>query len=318
VTEFGVATGVHLHSHHHHDETIHARKEVILAAGAIGSPQLLQMSGIGPADVLRAADVEVKVDAPEVGANLQDHPYLTLIWEATGESLHGADSPRRLAEWLLRRSGPLTTTVAEAFLFTRSSDDKPAPDLQFHFAPGYFNDNGEDEFDGHAFTFGPVLVAPRARGEVTLRSIDPHEKPRIITNSLSDDADVAALVEGARIARRIALEQPIAEMAVREILPGPDAQSDEAIVADLRRRVQLLYHPVGTCRMGADSNSVVDEELRVREIENLRVVDASVMPTITRGNTNAPTIMIAERAADLIRGRVSSAAGRADREPVAQ
>jgi choline dehydrogenase-like flavoprotein len=197
--------------------------------------------------------------------------------------------------------------VAEAFAFVRSRPGLPAPDLQFHIAPAYFNDNGFDEYDGHAFTMGPVLVAPKSRGRVTLRSADPSAKPRILTNSLAEPEDVAALVAGLRLAREMAAAEPLASALGREIFPGSNV-SDDDLEADVRARVELLYHPVGTCRIGTDDEAVVDPELRVRGIEGLRVADASVMPVIPGGNTNAPTIMVGERAADLVRGRVAAPA----------
>jgi choline dehydrogenase len=276
---------------------------VILCGGAINSPQLLQLSGVGNARELEALGVDVVHDLPGVGENLQDHPYAVCIWESKlGESLYGADKPKALLEWLLRRSGPLTSSVAEAFAFVRSRPGLPAPDLQFHFAPAYFNDNGFDEFEGHAFTLGPVLVSPKSRGNIRLRSSDPSAKPRIITNSLTEPEDVQALVAGMRKAREIAAAGPLAEAVSREIFPGEGVDSDDDLAADLRRRLELLYHPVGTCKMGSGDKAVVDAELRVRGIEGLRVADASIMPVIPGGNTNAPTIMVAERASDLIRG----------------
>jgi choline dehydrogenase len=280
-----------------------ASREVILAAGAIGSPQLLQVSGIGASEDLAAVGIEQRVELDGVGKNLQDHPYVVGIWEsAVGQSLYDAQKPRAAAEFLLRRTGPLTSTVAEAFLWTRFDREATAPDLQFHLAPAYFADNGFEEFEGHAFTLGPVLVSPRSRGRVTVRSANPAVKPSILGNHLTDPFDIAALVEGVKLARRLVATEPLAAATAREIYPGPAVgDTDEAIEADVRRRCQLLYHPVGTCRMGTDDEAVVDPELRVRGVESLRVVDASVMPTITRGNTHAPTVMIAEKAADLIR-----------------
>jgi len=290
-----------------------ADREVILAAGAIGSPQLLMVSGIGPADHLRQIGVEVARDLPGVGQNLQDHPYVVCIWESKlGGSLYGADKPKALLEWLLRRSGPLTSSVAEAFAFVRSHPGLPAPDLQFHFAPAYFNDNGFDEFDGHAFTLGPVLVTPKSRGHITLRSADLADKPRILTNSLSEPEDVQALVTGMRKAREVAASEPLTEAVAREIFPGPGVgDSDDELAEDARRRVELIYHPVGTCKMGSGEDAVVDPELRVRGVDGLRVVDASIMPVIPGGNTNAPAIMVAERGADLIRGVSATASSAA-------
>lgn len=306
VVSNGRATGVRLRDGRGNTETISAG-EVILSAGAIGSPQLLQLSGIGPADELRALGIDVVHDLPGVGSNLQDHPYLSCIWESSApESLLEAEKPKYLLEWLLRRSGPLTSTVAEAFAFVRSRPGLPAPDIQFHFAPAYFNEHGEDEFDGHAFTFAPVLITPKSRGRVWLRSKDPAAKPRILTNSLTEPEDVAALVAAVKLAREVVATGPLGEARSRELHPGPDADTDEAIEENLRRRVELLYHPVGTCRIGTDDEAVVDPALKVHGIEGLRVADASVMPVISGGNTNAPTIMIGERAADLVRGRIQA------------
>jgi choline dehydrogenase len=271
----------------------------------------LMISGIGPADHLREVGVGVAVDAPAVGANLQDHPYAVCIWEATApESLYGADKPKPLLEWVLRRSGPLTSTVAEAFAFVRSRPGLPAADLQYHFAPAYFAKNGEEEFDGHAFTMGPVLISPKSRGQVRLRSADPLAKPRILTNALAEPEDVAALVTGIELARELAATEPLASARGREIYPGPDTREDGDVEAFLRANVELIYHPSGTCRMGGE-DAALDPELRVRGIEGLRVADASVFPVIPGGNTNAPTIMLAERAADLVKGRVAAHAATA-------
>ncbi|MCB8971497.1 MAG: GMC family oxidoreductase N-terminal domain-containing protein [Solirubrobacterales bacterium] len=285
--------------------TARARREVILAAGAIGSPQLLMLSGIGDRDKLAAVGIDAAVELPGVGSNLQDHPFCVGIWEsAIGKSLADAEKPQAAAEWLLRRTGPLASTVAEAFLFTRSDGGDGPPDLQFHLAPAFFSDHGFEEFDGHAYTVGPVLVEPKARGEITLTSSDPAAKPRMIGNHLNDDGDIAAMVAGMKLAREIAATEPLASATAREIYPGPGVgSSDEEIAADVRRRTEMLYHPVGTCAMGAGADAVVDAELRVRGVDGLRVADASVMPVITRGNTNAPTYMIAEKAADMILGK---------------
>jgi len=309
--EGGRATAVHWRDRLGREHVVRAEREIVLSAGAFGSPQLLMLSGIGPADHLRELGVAVAVDAPHVGQDLQDHPFNTVVCETTEGSLVDAEHPRYLLEWLLRRSGPLTSTVAEAFAFVRSRPGLPAPDLQFHFAPAYFVDHGAAEFDGHALTLGPVLIAPRSRGELRLASADPSVKPRIVTNSLAERDDVEALLAGIRLAREIVATEPLRSVVRRELFPGDDADLE----ADLRRRVELLYHPVGTCRMGTDPSSVVDPELRVRGADGLRVADASIMPLIPGGNTNAPTIMVGERAADLIRGRAAAAAVRTPAQP---
>jgi choline dehydrogenase-like flavoprotein len=285
-------------------ELLRAEREVILCAGAIGSPQLLQVSGIGAADELRAVGVIVRHDLPGVGRNLQDHPFVTVLSEVSDhDTLYGADKPKPLAEWLLRRSGPLTSTVAEVVAFHRTRSGLPAADIQFHMGAAYFEDHGAEIYDGHCIAIGPVLVSPKARGRVWLRSSDPADKPRILTNSLSEPEDVASLVAGVRLAREIAAQAPLAEIVVKELKPGPAVVDRSDIEADVRRRLMLIYHPVGTCRMSDTAeDAVVDSQLRVHGLDALRVVDASIMPTIVGGNTNAPTVMIAERAADLIAG----------------
>jgi choline dehydrogenase-like flavoprotein len=305
------AVGVRVRDKRGREELVRAQREVVVSAGAIGTPQLLMLSGIGPADHLREVGIEVAVDAPAVGADLQDHPYVVCIWEATApESLYGADKPKPLLEWVLRRSGPLTSSVAEAFAFVRSRPGLPAADLQYHFAPAYFAKNGEEEFEGHAFTMGPVLISPKSRGQVRLRSADPQAKPRIVTNALAEPEDLAALVTGVELARELAATEPLASARGREIYPGAGRRDDADVEAYIRANVELLYHPSGTCRMG-DEDAALDPELRVRGVEGLRVADASVFPIVPGGNTNAPTMMVAERAADLVKGRVAAHAATA-------
>jgi choline dehydrogenase len=287
--------------------TATASREVILSAGSIGSPQLLMLSGIGSPDELGRLGIESKVELPAVGQNLQDHPYLMQIWETSSEdSLLNAEKPGAMLEYLRHRSGPLSSTVAEAFLWTKYDHEAAAPDLQFHLAPAYFNEHGFVTYDKHAFSIGSVLVAPRSRGEIKLRSADPAAKPAIQGNYLTEEADVQALVHSAKLGRELAATEPLAGITGKELLPGAEITSDEALAEDIRNRIELLYHPVGTCRMGTGDDAVVDPQLRVRGLENLRVVDASIMPRITRGNTNAPTYMIAEKAADLIKHGASA------------
>jgi choline dehydrogenase-like flavoprotein len=307
------AVGVRLRRGRRGEELARAEREVVLSAGAIGSPQLLLLSGVGPAEELRAAGVEVRHDLPGVGRNLQDHPFVTMIWEVSDrQTLYGAEKPRPLAEWLLRRSGPLSSTVAEVFAFTRTRGGLPAADIQFHMGAAYFEDHGQETYDGHCMVIAPVLVSPKARGQVWLRSADPTAKPRIITNTLSHPDDVESMVAGMRLAREIAEQAPLEQVVVKELKPGAGSTERAELEADLRRRLMLIYHPVGTARMSdTHEQAVVDSQLRVHGLQGLRVIDASVMPTITGGNTNAPTIMIAERGADLIRGRVAGAKGEA-------
>jgi choline dehydrogenase len=298
------AVGVRLRKGRRGVEVARAAREVLLSAGAIGSPQLLLLSGVGPGDELRSAGVELRHELPGVGRNLQDHPFVTMIWEVSDQNtLYGADKPKALAEWLLRRSGKLSSTVAEVVAFTRTRGGLPAADIQFHMGAAYFEDHGAETYDGHCMVIAPVLVSPRARGRVWLRSADPTDKPRLITNTLSEPDDLESMIAGMRLAREIAAQTPLSEVVIKELKPGSAALERDELEADLRRRLMLIYHPVGTARMSdTHPEAVVDSRLRVHGLDALRVIDASVMPTIPGGNTNAPTIMIAERAADLIRG----------------
>jgi len=303
--EGGRAVGVRIGTRRGGEELVRAEREVLLSAGAIGSPQLLLLSGVGAPEELRAAGVEVRHELAGVGRNLQDHPFVTMMWEVSDqETLYGAEKPRSLAEWLLRKSGKLSSTVAEVVAFTRTRGGLPAADIQFHMGAAYFEDHGQETFDGHSAVIAPTLVSPKARGQVWLRSADPLAKPRIITNTLSEPEDVESLIAGMLLAREIVSQGPMREIVLRELKPGAATQAREELEADLRRRLMLIYHPVGTARMSdTHERAVVDSQLRVHGLEGLRVVDASIMPTIVGGNTNAATIMIAERAADLIRGR---------------
>jgi len=305
------AVGVRIRRARRGEEVVRAAREVLLCAGAINSPQLLLLSGIGAADELRAAGVQPRHELPGVGRNLQDHPFVTLIWEVTDQhTLYGAEKPKALAEWLLRRSGPLSSTVAEVVAFVRTRGGLPAADVQFHMGAAYYEDHGAETYDGHCMVIAPVLVSPKARGQVWLRSADPEAKPGIITNALAEAEDLESMIAGMRLAREIAAQPPLRETVLKELKPGAGRVERGELEADLRRRLMLIYHPVGTARMSdTEPGAVVDSELRVHGLQRLRVIDASIMPFITRGNTNAPTMMIAERAADLIRGRVPVAAG---------
>jgi choline dehydrogenase len=295
------------------ESVAHATREVVLSAGAIGSPQILQLSGIGDPDDLRAVGVEVRHELPGVGANLQDHPFLGALYEVSDpDTLYKADAPKNLVEWAFRRTGKLTSTVAEVNAFVRTRPGLPAADIQFHMGAAYYEDHGAETFDGHAVVLGPALVSPQSRGKVWLASKDPTAKPRILTNSLEHPDDLRSLVAGMKLAREIAAQEPLRSKIVREIKPGPSVVEDVDLEDDIRRRLMLIYHPAGTCRMSDTAeHAVVDSDLRVHGLKGLRVADASIMPVITGGNTNAPTMMIAERAADLIRGRVGATAGAA-------
>jgi choline dehydrogenase len=276
-----------------------AEREVILSAGAYNSPQLLMLSGIGPAEHLATREIEVLVDLPGVGQNLQDHLNSGVIY-TTDEpvSLLLGMEPEHQLEFAEQGRGPLTSNVAEAGGFWRSRPGLDAPDMQLHAAPVMFVDEGLGDPVAHGISFGACLLTPKSRGTVTLRSADPTAKPWIRHGFLSDPDDVDVMIDGLRLTMDIA-RAPGLSRYCQDAFVAPESAEPGALRAHLARRSQTLYHPVGTCAMG----SVVDPELRVQGVEALRVVDASVMPDVPRGNTNAPTIAVAERAADLIRGR---------------
>jgi choline dehydrogenase len=281
-----------------------AAREIILCAGAIGSPQLLMLSGIGPAAHLRDFSIPVICDLPGVGQNLQDHPCTALAVECTQPvSLAGAESLANLLRYLCFKTGSLTSNVAESGAFIRTRPDCPVPDLQYHFGAGYFVEHGFQKYDGHAFTIGSTLLHPYSRGEILLRSSNPLDRPAIRANYFSDPRDMDVMLEGVKLSRVLVAASAFAAYRGREILPGPEAHDDRSLRGHIAKFAETLYHPSGTCKMGMghDPLAVVDPQLRVHGLEQLRVVDASIMPTVPGGNTNAPTIMIAEKAADLIR-----------------
>jgi choline dehydrogenase len=280
---------------------VRARKDVLLCGGAVNSPQLLMLSGIGPAEQLRSLAIPLVVDLAGVGENLQDHLVVSVAYECRQPiSMARADTVANLLRYLLLRRGPFTSNIGEVGGFVRTRADLPAADLQFHFGPAYFLEHGFKTPEGHGFTLGPTLLRPRSRGRIALASRDPFQAPLIEPNYLAEPADLEVLVAGVKLARRIAQAEAFAPYRGQEYCPGATAQCDEAIGEFLRNTVETIYHPVGTCRMGSDQRAVVDARLRVRDVAGLRVVDASIMPTIVGGNTNAPVIMIAEKAADMI------------------
>lgn len=277
---------------------LRAEREVILCAGTYNSPQLLMLSGVGPAMMLELLTLPVVVDLPEVGANLQDHPAVAPAWTTSEPvSLMTALTPENQALFLEEGRGPLTSNVGEAGGFVRTDEALPAPDIQYHAAPVLFVDDGLEPPAEHGMIIAPTLVAPSSRGSVRLASPDPTAKPIVQHNYYAELGDMAAMVAGVRTAIGIAAQPALRRYAERPFqLPASDG--DEDVRGFIRRHTQTLYHPTSTCAMGA----VVDDELRVHGVEALRVVDASVMPSVPRGNTNAPTIAIAEKASDLIRG----------------
>ena len=281
-------------------ETVTADAEVILSAGAIGSPQILMLSGIGPRSHLREMGIDVRVDSPGVGQNLQDHPVTPALFYTQGAS--------DLAEFLTMGNmvkaqkagrGPLTSNVGEAGAFFRSNDELDVPDLQFHMAPTLFYDNGLHEAVRHGVTIATTLVRVQSRGHIRLRSADPTWHPEIEPGYFDDGVDLDAMVAGHRRIFDVINQGPLARFIDGPWIP--ESSSDEHILAGIARLAQTLYHPVSTCAMGTIEGSVVGPDLRVHGVENLRVADASVMPAVPRGNTNAPTIMVGEKAADLIK-----------------
>ena len=281
-----------------------ASREVILCGGAINSPQLLMLSGIGPAANVRDHAVDVACDLPGVGRHLQDHLSVPVI-RATYDpvTLLGAESLTNLVKYLARRKGMLTSNVGEAMAFVRTSSLLDAPDLQLIFAPVPFMNHGKTVPPGHGVTIGAVLLQPQSAGEVALASGDPFASPLIHARYLTDPGgdDLAVLRAGVKVCRQVMEAAAFAPHLGEEIWPGEAVQGDDAIDAFIAERAETLYHPTGTCKMGVDPLAVVDPQLRVRGVDQLRVVDASVMPQIPRGNTNAPTIMIAEKAAAMMR-----------------
>jgi len=295
------AVGVR-YRHQGEERTAYADAEVILSGGAINSPQLLMLSGVGPASHLREYDIAVVADVPGVGQNLHDHPATPLIWH-TKETTDVAEfaNVANLIRVKARGTGPLTSNIGEAGAFFRSRPGLDAPDLQVHMAPTGFYDNGLHEPTSRKVTAASTLVRVASRGTLRLRSADPDWHPAIDPAYFDDPADLDAQVAGLRTLIEIAAHAPFAERLAHPYLPGRRDPSDDDLRELVRAKTQTLYHPVGTCAMGSGEHAVVDSELRVRGIEGLRVIDASVMPVVPRGNTNAPTVMIAERAADLLK-----------------
>jgi len=283
---------------------VRARREVVLCGGAINSPQLLMLSGIGDRDHLAEHGVDLVWHAPDVGDNLTDHLVVPLGFDVPDDTLFAAEKPIELLNYLLRRRGMLTSNVGEAYGFVKSRPDLELPDLELIFAPApYFEEGIGDPYDRHAVVMGPILLKPRSRGTITLRSSDPKAKPIIDPRYLTDDdgADRAALMAGLRMTATIATSPALRDVIGKIARPlSAETLDDETLERGLNSLSHTLYHPVGTCRMGMDDASVVDPQLRVRGVERLRVADASVMPTIIRGHTHAPSVLIGEKAADLI------------------
>ena len=296
------AVGVEFDDAKGHRQTVRAAREVVLCAGAVNTPQLLMLSGIGDEKELSEFGIGVTHHAPEVGKNLVDHLAATLGFDVPADSLFDAEKPKQLLNYLLRRRGMLTSNVGEAYGFVRSRPELILPDLELIWAPAPFFDEGIGDPYGHAVVTGPILLKPRSSGSVTLRSPDPSAKPIIDPRYLSDPdgVDREAMMTGLRVTATIAQSQALKGIVGKIARPlHANTLDDETFERALDSCSHTLYHPVGTARMGRDDRSVVDPDLKVRGVHGLRIADASVMPTIIRGHTHAPVVVIGEKAADL-------------------
>lgn len=283
------------------ERVVRADREVVLSGGSVNSPRLLLLSGIGPADELRALGIEVKHDLPGVGKNYQDHMDVYLTAETTPVSYNTSDRFDKAAlaglQYALYRTGPVTACVCEAGMFVHSSEQVATPDIQMHCLPAYVIDHGRQRVKGHGLTINTCNLRPKSVGSLTLRSADPSVPPAIDPAFLTDPYDWEISMEGFRWGRELLATSAYAPFIKREHLPGSGVRTNKEIRAYIRQWAKTDYHPVGSCKMGTDELAVVDQQLRVRGVAGLRVVDASIMPTLISGNTQAPSIMIGEKGA---------------------
>ncbi|ANQ65972.1 GMC family oxidoreductase N-terminal domain-containing protein [Candidatus Pseudothioglobus singularis] len=287
------------------NQIIHANKEVILSAGAISSPQILQLSGIGDDKHLSELGIKTIHNNPSVGKNLQDHLQVRMVYKTNTRTLND-----ELNTWwkkgliglqyMLFRTGPLTLSASQVFAFTNTSLDGSRPNIQFHMQPLSADKPGDGVHPFSAFTMSICNLRPESRGEVSIKSSNPNDLPTIIPNYLSTESDRQIAIDSIKVARKIAKANSIKNNILDEYVPGYSFESDEELLEVAKNHSQSIYHPVGTCKMGHDEESVVDDRLRVHGVSGLRVVDASIMPELVSGNTNAPTMMIAEKAAEMI------------------
>jgi choline dehydrogenase len=300
-----------IQSYNQPDKTIYANNEVILSAGSISSPQILQLSGIGDAKQLEKLGIDVVHNNPAVGKNLQDHLQVRMVFKTNTRTLNDELNTwwkKALIglQYFLFRTGPLTLSASQVYVFTNTSLDGSRPNIQFHMQPLSADKPGDGVHPFSAFTMSICNLRPESRGEVTINSADPTQLPKIIPNYLSTEGDRKIAVDSIKVARKIAEADSLKKHILDEYVPGQSFISDEELLEAAKNNSQSIYHPVGTCKMGDDENSVVDEQLKVHGISGLRVVDASIMPELVSGNTNAPTMMIAEKAAEMILGNSHS------------
>ncbi len=292
------------------ERTVRARGAVVLSAGAFNSPQILMLSGIGPAAHLQEHGIDVVLDKPAVGSDLQDHIDYVSSWETQskdfiGDSLAGTvRMAKAIVEHRRKRTGIMTTPYAEAGGFWKVMPDAPAPDIQWHFVPAMLEDHGREKVKGHGFSLHACVLRPESRGTVRLDSRDAAHAPRIDPNFFDDDRDIATMRAGVRLSHRIAGSPSLARYEPKDRYPI-DLDDDAELDALIRSRADTVYHPVGTCRMGADADAVVDPTLKARGVDGLYVADASIMPRLVSGNTNAPSIMIGERCADFVKAALA-------------
>lgn len=304
ILEDGVATGI-IYETEGALRSAGAMGEVILSAGAVHSPHILALSGIGPGGKLKAAGIEVRHDLPGCGSNLQDHLQARSVYASTRPTLNNeVNNPflkmRIGLQYIFSRSGPMAMGASQVCIFARSDPSLPRPDIQFHVQPLSSDAPGRGLHRYAAFTASVCQLRPESRGWIDTVSPDPHMPPTIHPNYLACEIDQHVIVRGMKLARRLAQTSPLASYVKAELEPGPKVQTDAQFLEEARSRATTIYHPVGTCKMGVDSMAVVDPRLRVRGVHNLRIADASIMPVIVSGNTNAPAIMIGEKAAEMI------------------
>ncbi|WP_120716703.1 GMC family oxidoreductase [Tsuneonella amylolytica] len=310
VIEDGRVTGVQVMSGRGR-ETLRARGGVVLSGGAFGSPQTLMLSGIGPAAHLKDHGIDVVADVPAVGSDLQDHPDYVSSWQTTSNDFFGDSMAgnwrmvKAIVEHRRTRTGVMTTPFAEAGGFWKVMPDAPAPDVQWHFVPAMLEDHGRTKVKGHGFSLHACVLRPESRGTVRLASGDARAAPAIDPAFLTDERDMEVLRAGVRLSHRIVESPPMSDYAPRDRYPVH--MSDDRALDDLiRSRADTVYHPVGTCRMGGDADSVVDPTLKARAVDGLWIADASVMPRLVSGNTNAPSIMIGERCAEFVKAALAA------------